>query len=410
MHLLLIHQNFPGQFRSLIPAFLERGHQLVGIGARPLQSVPQGLRYLHYAPPDQDTDQPRRLVDPDLEQCLRRGSQVAALAVRLRDQGFVPDAVLFHSGWGEGLYLREIWPEAALIAYPELYGQPALLGHGFDPDLEPISEASRQALKRQNLMALAAIADADAAVVPTLFQRDTFPAHLRSRFQLIHEGVDLSRALPHPRRHVQLSAELTLRKGDPVVTFVNRSLEPLRGFRTLMRALPALQAAHPTVQVLIVGDTSGSSYSPPSRHPEGYRGEMLALLGARLDRERVHFLGRLPHDQLLSLFQISAAHVYLTVPYALSWSVLEAMACGAPVVGSANAPLLELLRDGENGRLVPFHDHDRLTAVLLELLADPEAGARLGAAGRRCVEQRYDLRRSVDSYEQLITSLRLLPA
>lgn len=410
MRLLLIHQNFPGQFRSLIPAFLARGHELVGLGARALPQKVQGLRYLNYEPSAAAPDDPGRLVDPDLERCLKRGAMVAARARELRDQGFQPDAVLFHSGWGEGLYLREIWPKAALIAYPELYGSELLLGHGFDADLGPVSESSRQALKRQNLMALAAIADADASVVPTLYQRDTFPPHLRSRFQIIHEGIDLQALCPRPQRHLQLSPDLTLRRGDPVITFVNRSLEPLRGFRTFMRALPAVLKALPRAQVLIVGESSGTSYSPPSRHPQGYRGEMLALLGAQLDLRRIHFLGRIPYEQLLGVFQVSAAHVYFSYPYALSWSVLEAMACGAPVVGSANPPVSGLIRDGENGRLAPFNDPARLAAVLIELLQDGDQQARLSQAGRQTIEQRYSLERSVQAYEQLITSMLLMPA
>jgi glycosyltransferase involved in cell wall biosynthesis len=408
MRLLLVHQNFPGQYRDLVPALLQRGHQLVAIGSKPLKDVPQGLHYLHYE--GQHDDREQRLVDPDLERSLRRAARVSDRALQLRDAGFKPDAILFHSGWGEGLYLRELFPEAVLIAYPELYAQPLLMGHGFDPDLGAISEGMRQALKRQNFMALAAIADSDAAVVPTLFQRDTFPAHLRGRFQVIHEGIDLSRARPHPNRHVQITPELMVRKGDPVITFVNRSLEPLRGFRTLMRALPEVQAQHPGVQVLIIGDPMGSSYSPPSTHPQGYRGEMLALLGHRLDLSRIHFLGRLPYEQLLAAFQVSAAHVYFSYPYALSWSVLEAMACGAVVVGSDNPPINDLIRDGTNGRLVPFAAHDTLATTLLEILNTPAASGAMGQAARQTIAQRYSLEASVLAYEQLITSLLLSAA
>lgn len=405
MRLLLIHQNFPGQYRHLVPALISRGHELVAIGASPLQQIPPGLRYLHYS--WKESSAVRRLVDPDLDRALLRASRVSDLCRQVNESGFRPDAVLFHSGWGEGLYLRDLFPDAVLLAYPELYAHPLLLGHGFDPDLGPISEGLRQALKRQNFMALAAIADSDAAVVPTLFQRDTFPGHLRSRFQVIHEGIDLNQAKPHPTRHLQLTPELMLRKGDPVITFVNRSLEPLRGFRSFMRALPLLQARHPTAQVLIIGDTQNCSYSPPSTHPQGYRGEMLALLGHRLDLSRIHFLGRVPYPQLLAAFQASAAHVYFSYPYALSWSVLEAMACEAVVVGSSNAPIDDVIRDGENGRLVPFSEPERLCEVLLEILEDPQGHAFLGSAARRTVEQRYSLDASAEAYERLIVSLKL---
>ena len=405
MQILLIHQNFPGQFRALAPQLLGRGHRVVAIGQQPLRTPVQGLQYLRYS--WDSGDPPRRLVDPDLERNLQCAARVHRLACQLRDQGFQPDAVLFHSGWGEGLYLRDVWPKAVLIAYPELYARPELLGYGFDPDLGALGEGLRQSMQRQNFMALAAIAEADAAVAPTLFQRDTFPAHLRGRFHVIHEGVDLERVKPHPNRHVQLSEQLMLRQGDPVITFVNRTLEPLRGFRALMRALPQIQAHHPTVHTLIVGDAVGSSYSPPSSHPQGYRGELLALLGHRLDQDRVHFLGRVSYEQLLALLQISAAHVYLTYPYALGWSLLEAMACGAPVVGSANEPVSEVIRDRVNGRLVPFNDPEQLAATVLELLADPPQRQRLGQAAQLTVEQRYRVDQSVEAYEQLILSLKL---
>lgn len=405
MQILLVHQNFPGQFRDLAPRLIQRGHQVVAMGQRPMPKVPPGLQYLQYEPLADGGA--RQLADPDLEQNLKRGARVQAQAKRLKEKGFEPDAVVAHSGWGEALYLREVWPRAILLAYPELYAKPELLGFGFDRDLGEIGEGLRQSMKRQNFMALAAIADADAAVVPTQFQRDTFPAHLRGRFQVIHEGVDTERAQPYPNRHVRLSEQLMLRHGDPVITFVNRTLEPLRGFRSLMRALPIIQQEHPTAQTLIVGEQLGSSYGQPSSHPKGYPGEMLALLGQRLDLSRIHFLGRVDYANLLALFQISAAHIYLTYPYALGWSLLEAMACAAPVVGSANDPVTEVIRDGLNGRLVPFAAPERLAEVVLDLLSDPSQRARLGEQGRQTVLQRYRIEQSLQSYEQLITSLKL---
>ena len=124
----------------------------------------------------------------------------------------------------------------------------------------------------------------------------------------------LSKSRPYPRRHLQLTPELMLRKGDPVITYVSRSLEPLRGFRVFMRALPAVLEQHPTAQVLIVGSRERTSYCRASTHPDGYWGEMTALLGDRLDRNRVHCLGRLPYDQYLAVLQVSAVHVHLTYP------------------------------------------------------------------------------------------------
>ncbi len=401
MELLLIHQNHPGQFRDLTPALERRGHRVLGLGATPRAGVPR-LHYDWQAPV-----LPAGLADPLLEANLRRASRVQERCLQLRGQGYRPDAVIGHSGWGELLYLRDIWPEAVLIAYPELYATPLLLGYGFDADLGEPSHALRAQWRRGNLMGLAAVADADACVVPTRFARDTFPPHLRGRFQVLHEGI----ALPAPASgpiSLRLEGGPTLTKGDPVITVASRNLEPLRGFRSVLRALPAVLAARPDARAVIVGGTD-SGYGAPSSHPHGHKGELLALLGHQLPLDRVHFLPPLPHRELLALFRISAAHVHLTYPYALSWSVLEAMACGAMVVGSDNPPLDEVIQHGHNGLLVPFNDPDRLAEVLLAVLADPPAFAAMAEAGRATVAARYEVNRAAEAFEALILSLRLLP-
>ncbi|MFO7628471.1 MAG: glycosyltransferase [Prochlorococcaceae cyanobacterium] len=407
MRLLLIHHNFPAQFRDLIGAWKERGQELVALGAQPLAQPIEGLTHLAYgAVAAWEEAFPGGPLDADLEQAFRRGWLVAQACRELRDQGFEPDAVIVHSSWGEALHLRTIWPQAVLLAYPELYGSPACLGAGFDPEVEPIAPELEACIERKNLLALAAIQAADRAVVPTEFQRSTFPLALQRQLDVIHEGVDTDRVAPNFHCAVAVGEALTLRAGDPVVTFASRHLEPLRGFHQLMKALPALLQAHSGVQVLIAGELEGQGYGPASDHPLGYGGALLEQLGDRIDRSRVHFLGRLPYGDLLALMQISAAHVYLTYPYTLSWSLLEAMACGAAVVGSAGGPLAEVISHGRNGLLVPFADTGALAAALLELLLKPELRQRLGRAARRTVVESYGLARSADSYLQLIQELQ----
>jgi glycosyltransferase involved in cell wall biosynthesis len=413
MELLLIHQNHPGQFRDLTPALERLGHRVLGLGATPRSIAREAdnrsprLDYAWSSP-----DLPAGLTDPVLETSLRRATRVQERCLQLREQGYSPDAVLAHSGWGETLHLRDVWPEALLIAYPELYAAPRLLGYGFDADLGEPSPALRAQWHRGNLMGLAAIAEADACVVPTLFQRDTFPAHLRGRFHVLHEGIALPPAPPpgvgsSGETTFRLETGPTLRKGDPVITFASRNLEPLRGFRTFMRALPTVLEARPDARVVIVGGNE-AGYGAPSAHPEGYRGELLALLGHRLPLERLHFLAPLPHRDLLALFRVSAAHVYFSYPYALSWSVLEAMACGALVVGSDNPPVNELIHHGHNGLLVAFNEPDRLAGWLTAVLADPAPFAAMAAAGRATIAARYAVNRSAQAFDALIRSLRLL--
>ncbi|MEB3331065.1 MAG: glycosyltransferase [Synechococcaceae cyanobacterium] len=403
MRLLLIHQNFPGQFSHLARVLAERGHEIVALGHHTDRILPPGITYGAYSLAQQP-EAAASIIDPLLELALQRAERVATACRQLAGSGWRPEAVIFHSAWGEGLYLRDVWPETVLVAYPELYGTPEALGHGYDTDLAPIAPAQAAALRRQNLTALAAIADSDAVICPTRHQRDSFPAHLRRRFRVIHEGVDCRLLRPRGDLALQLSSTLTIRPGDPLITYCSRHLEPLRGFPTFLRALPELQRKHPRLQVAIVGETS-HGYGPPSPHPGSYAGALIEELGEQLDLSRLHRLGTIPHAHLVGLFQLSRAHVYLTYPYALSWSLLEAMACGAPVVGSRCAPVQEVIRDERNGLLVDFNDPQQLCNALDRLLLDPGLGRRLGRAGRRCVQRRFSLERGVRAYETLLNDL-----
>ena len=390
MHFLLVHQNFPGQFRDLAPRLVSLGHRVTAIASKkPAPGLlPKAIEVCVY--PWSQSGRDGTLIDPNLEMNLRRAAKVAALATLLRQQGLQPDVVIAHSGWGEALYLRDIWPRARLWAYPELYAQPSLLGYGFDPDRGIPSDRELQSIRRHNFVVLAALADCDLALSPTAFQRDTFPAHLRHHIRLLPEGVDLQPLSQLPAKPISLPNGLILNPGDPVVTFASRSLEPHRGFPMFMRALPELFRRHAGVQVVVVGGF-GHSYSDPSPHPQGYRGQLLRELEGQLDLSRLHFLGRVAHQELLSLLRLSAAHVYLTYPYALSWSLIEAMACGVPLVASAGGPAEEVIINGETGLLVPFGQPQILSEAMLHLLADRALGQRLGQASQRLALERFDV-------------------
>lgn len=398
MRILLIHQNFPGQFRHLAGGLMARGHDVVALGRRS-GPMPEGITYGLYSieEPEPSWDG----CDRHLEQALRRAYQVRSASQLLREGGWIADAVLYHCSWGEGLYLRDVWPEQRLVAYPELYGSPLVMGYGFDQSLGPVPADLSISMHHLNLLSQAAIATSDALICPTRYQRDSFPSHLRQRFHVIHEGVDVSSIAPYADRWLLMGSQLALRPGDPVVTYCSRHLEPLRGFPTFMRAVALLQRHHASVQVIIVGE-NGKGYGPASDHPGGHQGALLEELAGQLDLERLHFVGRTDYQHLLGIFQVSAAHVYLTYPYALSWSLLEAMACGAPVVGSRGLPVEEVIRAGENGLLVDFNSPEQLAQALLQLLEDPDLRRRLAAAARATVEQHYELEACTDAYEAVL--------
>jgi glycosyltransferase involved in cell wall biosynthesis len=254
------------------------------------------------------------------------------------------------------------------------------------------------------------------------WQADTFPQPFRSKITVVHDGIDTQALRPNPAVCLNLSTRAgethTLAFGDEVVTFVNRNLEPYRGYHVFMRALPDLLRRRPRVRVLIVGGDGVSYGAAPDPQRYGSRSwKQIFIDEVRprvpdADWGRVHFLGHLPYDQYVALLQVSAVHVYLTYPFVLSWSLLEAMSVGCTVVASDTAPVREVLRHGETGALVPFFDGEALAETISGLLDDPSARARLGAQARAFVQMHYDLRticlpRQLDWLEALGSVSRL---
>ena len=389
MHLLLIHQNFPGQFRDLAPAWLAAGHRLSAIGHDAEDPEWPGLRVLRYS------------FEGEEPSDLQRAQAVEQIAAWLLQRD-PPDLVLVHSGWGEALLLRRVLPTTPIVVYPELWGTPASLGLGVDaalagpedlPGLEPL-------LERQNLLAELAISQADAVVVPSHSQRASFPGFLQERLQVIAEGVNLERLGPDPAARFCTDAGLEVRAGAPLVTLVSRQLEPLRGLRAALQAWPQVAAALPEAQLVLVGGQErGYGIEPP-------RGAShLADACEGLDCDRIHVIPHLPHPQLIRLLQCSACHLGLSYPYTLSWSLLEAMACGAPVITNPESPLAAYLSHAVNGLITPLNSPDSLAEAILQLLRDPALGQRLGRAGRQLIADRFSLEGALERYEALFQRL-----
>jgi glycosyltransferase involved in cell wall biosynthesis len=236
-----------------------------------------------------------------------------------------------------------------------------------------------------------ALTHADAGLSPTEWQASTYPAPLRRMIEVIFDGVDTDVMRPDAAATVTLPDGKVLRAGDEVLTFVNRNLEPYRGYHIFMRALPAVLAARPDAQVVIVGGDE-VSYGNAPKGAKGWKETILSEVREKLDLSRVHFIGKVPYPTFTALMQVSRAHAYLTYPFVLSWSMLEAMAAGAMIVGSRTAPVQEVLQDGVNGRLVDFFDVRGWEAALIDALADPGAYLHLRKAARDTILKRYDLK------------------
>lgn len=388
MRILFVHQNFPAQFLHLAPALAARGHDVAALTAEdnPRASPVRLFRYRKAEIPTAGG------VWRSYAEMSERGLRVARAAVQMRDaMGYAPEIVFGHGGWGETLFLREVWPAARHLTYAEFYYRSQGLDTGFDPEFPPPGPVPGIGTVARRAHLLQALADADAALSPTRWQASTFPPELRGKITVIHDGIDTLRVAPDPRARLVLPNGVALAAGDEVLTFVNRNLEPYRGYHIFMRALPEVLARRPAAQVVILGG-EGQSYGPPPPGPESWKARFLGEVRGRLDLSRVHFLGQLPYRHYLALMQVSRVHAYLTYPFVLSWSMLEAMSAGTLVVASATAPVTEVIEDGRNGLLVDFFDVAGWARTLAEALADPARHDALRAAARETIRAGFDLR------------------
>lgn len=400
--ILFMHPNFPGQFRHLAPALRERG---ADVRALTLSEPNRTITVPTIQAPLVRGHSPE--LDPllqPLDSKLIRGRSAMQQLRQWRDEGWAPELIIGHTGWGDMLGLKELFPHAKVLGWFEFYYHSTGLDLDFDPEFPP-SEEARLKARLKNMWPLWMLEQVDQGICPTYFQRDVHPAVYHSRLNVVHEGIDTQRFVPKANIQVTLGEGLTLTRDDEVVTFVNRDLEPYRGYHVFMRALPALLARHPRAHVLIVG---GDKVSYGAAAPEGTSWKQLFLDEVRhqLDPKRVHFLGRVPHTTLTALMQLSRAHVYLTYPFVLSWSLLEAMSCAAPVIGSNTAPVREVITHGENGLLVDFFDTQVLVEHISYALKNPEAMQPLRDKARASVIERYDLNsRCLPQQLKLVASL-----
>ncbi|MFT3736949.1 MAG: glycosyltransferase family 4 protein [Rhodocyclaceae bacterium] len=390
---LLVHQNFPGQFRHLAQHLLGRDDvEVIGLGRDTAPGLPDFPWFKYKLHRDVKTETHPYLRQ--MESAVLHGQAVARSLGELKRKGFTPDIIVAHPGWGETLYAKEVFPEARLIHFCEWYYSTSGADFNFDPEF-PNNLDDHLRITTWNALHLLNLENCDAAIAPTHWQKSRFPEVYQHKIQIIHEGIDTANLGPDPGACLEIpmptrgecgsvlgegqaptpGTSLVLRAGDPVITYVSRNLEPYRGFHTFMRALPEVLRAHPTARIIVVGGDS-RSYGALPKDARSWREKMLRELSAQLgdDLHRIHFLGKVPYETYRKVLQISAAHVYFTYPFVLSWSLLEAMATGCRIIASDTAPVREAIRHGHSGTLTDFFDAEQLAMYMLDALNAPVAG------------------------------------
>lgn len=394
MKFLFIHQNFPAQFKHLAPELVCLGHEATALVLTET-AIKQwkGVKIIPYSL-TRGNAQDAHPWTKDFESKIIRGEACLRAALNLKKSGYTPDIIIAHPGWGESLFLCEVWPAAELKLYCEFFYSTNGADWGFDPEFSTSdpTDAARVQLKNANI--LLQFQNATSGICPTQWQANTFPQHIREKITVIHDGIDTDAVTINPNARLTLQSGLQVTRGDEVITFVSRTLEPLRGFHIFMRALPKILSAKPNAQVLIVGaEGVGYGLQPPpeTSWKAKFYNEVMPFLTSQ-QRGRVHFLGHIEYARFITLLQISSVHVYLTYPFVLSWSLLEAMSAGCSLIVSDTQPLQEVISRDETGKFINFFDIEGLADSILDLLEDRDMRERLGKAAREFVMDRYDLK------------------
>lgn len=411
MRFLFIHQNFPGQFRYIAKALAEEpDNQVIGIGdtanlkSRPaLHPKVRELGYTVHGTGNKNTHHYLR----DYEGHVRRGQSVVRLLLKLRDEeGFQPDVVMVHPGWGEGLFIKDVFPKAKLVMYCEYYYQMEDSDVGFDPEF-PSTFDDQLRIRIKNSTQLQSLVACDLAISPTEWQKSRYPAEFQHKIQVIHEGIDTDIVKPDPNAWVEIRGQ-KFKAGEEIVTYAARNLEPYRGFHTFMRCLPKLQELRPNARVIIVG---GDDVSYGKRLPPGqtYRQKYAAEVKDKVDWSKVFFVGKLPYADYLKVLQVSAAHVYLTYPFVLSWSILEAMAAGCLVITSNTAPTHELIKNGSNGILTNFFNTEEITMNINSAIKTNAANNEMRKQAICEITNNYSLKKTINKLNDILTGRQKSP-
>ena len=402
MNILFLHPNMPGQYKHLARVLGASGkHRIFFITKHKTADIP-GVTRITYNMPNTPADaKPHRYL-ANAETAVRQGQQVWRVAHALKtQQGFTPDVVVCHPGWGDALFIKDLFPNVPMLSFCEFFYRSTGADVGFDP-AEPVSEDDAPRVRIKNMVNLLSLEMMDWGIVPTTWQWSMHPPEFRSKMSMIHDGIDTELCVPDAAASITLPTGKSFRKGDEVVTYVARNFEPYRGFPTFVKAAEIILRERPNAHIIAVG---ADAVSYGRKAPGGKTYRELMLQEVPLPADRVHFTGTLPYAQLLKVFQVSKAHLYLTYPFVLSWGMMEAMACGVAMVASSTTPVREVVQHGVNGLLADFFSPEDVAAKLMELLQRSDDNAALRAAARETMVQRYALKDLLPLHVRLVEEI-----
>ncbi|MCC0176262.1 glycosyltransferase family 4 protein [Waterburya agarophytonicola K14] len=398
MKILFLHPNFPAQFRHLATVLGQDKQNTVIFATNRREGNISGVTKVIYEKSREVRPETHHYVRP-LENAVLEAQGVYRVAQSLKDQGFYPDIVYGHSGWGPTLFMKDIFPKATLLCYFEWFYKAYGSDASFDPN-DPINADDEARIRIKNAPILLDLATCDRGLSPTAWQRSQFPPEFHDKIKVHHDGIDTTyfKPLPHAKLFIP-RINLDLSGVEEIVTYVARGMEPYRGFPQLIEAIALLQQKRPQCHFVIVGKNR-VAYGKSLPDGKTYKEAMLEKFP--LDMSRVHFTDLLPYDEYLQVLQASSAHIYLTRPFVLSWSMLEALSTGCLIVASDTAPVTEVIEDNVNGLLVNFFNPQQVCDRVIEALDNPEKMASIRTKAREIILEKYDLAKLLPQHLQWV--------
>lgn len=383
MIVLFIHRNFPAQFKNIAIEFAKNPLNVVLFITSNTTTQIQGINKLVYAPKQKTSKHPYMDI---YEESLLHGQAAAEMALLIKKRNIKPDLIFGHS-WGPSMFIKDIFPDVPYISYFEWFSREKDSAYDFGGNVLNVDKKSH--IRCNNAQILMDLCSCDAGISPTYWQRKQFPAEFQEKIKVIHDGVDTEFFKPNKDARFLIKDEnIELTANDEVITYATRGMESLRGFPQFMEAVQKLQKKRPNAHFVIAGEDK-VFYGPGAPDGKTFKEYMLKKLN--LDMKRVHFVGSLSYEDYRSLLQVSSAHVYLTYPFVLSWSILDAMACECCVVASNTQPVLEVIEDNKNGLLTDFFDVAGLAKKIEYALDNPDKVKKIKENARKIVVEKYQV-------------------
>lgn len=387
MKILFIHQNMPGQYKHLCRAFAEDPKNTVVFITKPKSAEIPGVHKVEYKVRREPSASTHHYLI-GTERAVLQGQEIWRVCKKLRDEeGFIPDVVVGHPGWGDMLFIKDIYPHSPVLSFFEFYYHSHGVDVNYDPSF-PSTEDDAARVRVKNIVNQLSLESSDWGVSPTFWQHSLHPDVYQPRISVLHDGVDTEYCAPKPDAKLEVTPGVIMSRDDEVVTYIARNFEPYRGFPTFMKAAEILLRERPKCHIIAVG---ADEVSYGRKLPKGQTWRHMMMEQVTLDKERIHFSGTVPYAQLIRLFQMSSAHIYLTYPFVLSWSMLEAMACGVAMVGSRTPPVQEVVRDGVNGLLADFFSPEDVAEKVIRILDHKDKMQKMRENARKTVVDNFAL-------------------